>query len=315
MSEPEAADWLGQIADNLIPGVKLVHSAELGLGQPGDEGLHLLQIERPGVAALISLQGAQLLRCCLGSNADLFWLSPNARMQAGQAIRGGVPVCLPWFGVNRHAVNPQAEAMKHGFARLQEWAISDLHLDADRCAIEFTLAPPYEHSQLYPRELICKLRMEFSDACSMELKVTAICGQAPFSWALHSYFAVAALQQVQISGLSGRSYLDNTDQLLRRRQDGAVTFHGETDRVYLEVGERQTINDSNRSIVVAGTDAPTAVVWNPGPELAARMADVGAEHADDFVCLERGAAFDDELMLTPDQSVSARVWFRTEPLG
>ncbi|MEM6999172.1 MAG: D-hexose-6-phosphate mutarotase [Pseudomonadota bacterium] len=313
MIEPEHKGWLGRIAGDLAPGFKLVHSAELGLGQPGDEGLLLLQIERPGVAALISLQGAQLLRCCLGGNADLFWLSPNARMQAGQAIRGGVPVCLPWFGVNQHAADPQAAVVKHGFARLQEWAVSDLNLDNDRCAIEFTLAPPYVHSQLYPCELICTLRIEFSDACSMELKVTAIRGQAPFSWALHSYFAVAALQQVEISGLSGRSYLDNTDQLKRRRQEGTVTFRGETDRVYLDVGERQTITDSNRSVVVSGTDAPTAVVWNPGAKLAARMADVGAEHADNFVCLERGAAFDDELMLTPDESLSARVWFRGEP--
>lgn len=294
------------ISESNIEGVSLRHSQDLHLGQEGDSGLYLVEIDTPQLYALVSLQGAQIL--CFKNKTteqDLFWLSPQTRMQEGKAIRGGVPLCLPWFGVNRHEKIP----LNHGFARVSQWQLLSIaHEDNNELTLAFQLPSSEEHLSLFPVELDVKFYLRLGRDCRMQLRVENLGGAAvPFSWAMHSYHPVPDITQTHILGLSGIEYLDNTQSLKRSQQVGDIQFTGELDRVYLNVPEKQYIQAQEHIIQVSSQDAKSAIVWNPGEILATGMSDIGASHFSSFVCLERGAAFDNELTLQPGQAIDAEV--------
>jgi glucose-6-phosphate 1-epimerase len=253
----------------------------------------------------MALQGAQVLSFKPLQQGDLLWLSPTAVLQAGQAIRGGIPVCLPWFGVNqRHPQKP-----KHGFARLTHWTLEHARGD-DSGATGLRLG--LKHYRDVPHPLFehpfeATLHIRFGRQLSLHLEVrNCAATPMPLSWALHSYHCIDDLEQVSITGLDNTDYLDNTRQLQRYRQQGDPVFRGEFDRVYLNVGAEQTIVSHPR-IRVRAVNAPSAIVWNPGADLAAGMADLGPNLHRQFVCLERGAAFDDALVLPPRATLRASI--------
>ena len=255
---------------------------------------------------VVSEQGAQVLSFIPDNQSDLLWLSPLAQFTAGKAIRGGIPVCLPWFGVNRHAANTPS----HGFARNVNWQLATVsqaqHSQLGDCTqLVFTLAQFADQPHtLFPFSFSAQLSFSFNQSLAIDLQLTNTGGEAfPLSWALHSYHPVNDLSKVKVKGLDGVSYLDNIRSLERRVQQGDVGFAGEVDRVFIDVPGAQQIDD----IAIAATGSATAIVWNPGYDKACAMADLGGEHYRQFVCVERGNAFDNELRLLPGASTLASV--------
>ncbi len=270
----------------------------------------LLAISNHWCTAVLSLLGGQVLSFKPDDQAELLWLSPNAVLQKDSPIRGGIPVCLPWFGVNR--ADPGKP--RHGFARTSRWSLDHASTNAHGVTVvqlglrQFAERP---HA-LFAPAFAAWMDFSFGEALRIGLRVRNCSAIAmPLSWALHSYHTVQDLAGLRIIGLGHSNYLDNTRQLQRCRQTSeALHVQGELDRVYLGVGATQTILGSPE-IRVSGDNAPTAIVWNPGASIAASLPDLGEGTHLQFICLERGAAFDNSITLAPQATLEASVVIET----
>ena len=276
-----------------------------------DPQLPLHVIESSDATVVFSQQGAQLLSFIPKEQGDWFWLSPNSRFIAGQAIRGGVPICLPWFG--SHCSD--ASKPSHGFARNVDWQLlgieSITHERLGPCTrVAFALDQYVQQAHpLFPFVFSAQLICYFNHRLQLEINVTNTDTQPlPLSWALHSYHPVDNLHHAKVTGLEGCHYLDNTQQLLRQVQQGDVTFDDEVDRVFVNDPTEQrlvqrpaTSTSPEAGLKVSATGSATAIVWNPGIKKATAMNDLGAGYQADFVCLERGNAFDNAVELAPQQ--------------
>ncbi len=260
------------------------------------DALPLLIIDTPTCFAVISFQGAQLLEFQPKGDQPWLWLSPLANFRHGQAIRGGIPVCLPWFGVHQEDPNKP----KHGFVRDRIWQLS--HIDESPDKLDIVLDFSYDGSEpaLFATAFSCQLRFCLDDALSIELQLNNDSSEAQlFSWALHSYLAVNAIADTRISGLNKQHYLDNTQQLKTFMQAGHIVFSGEVDRVYQACESAQTL-ETHHHLTISGKHCPSCIVWNPGEDLALQMQDV-QQHFKDYVCVERGCSFEDSITLRPNQ--------------
>jgi len=250
----------------------------------GRGSLPLMLVHSDWGRAVIAIQGAQLLQYTRADGRDFLWLSDTATFEPGRAIRGGIPVCLPWFG-------PVDGKPQHGFARNQNWLPreGEAVFDFEGCSDDFDW--PFAAS----------LQMEFTDQLKLTLSVTNQ-GDTPMplSWALHSYHPVTDIRNTRVQGLDGSTYRDNTQNRQAFIQQGPVTFDGETDRAYLQVGNSQQIEGA---FTVSAKNASSAVIWNPGAELAAKMEDLSDYSG--FVCLERGDVLDDEIKLGAGETRTA----------
>ncbi|MGB0466225.1 MAG: D-hexose-6-phosphate mutarotase [Pontibacterium sp.] len=281
----------------------LTHSSKYY--QSTSPGLPLLRVSNAFCDAVISLQGAQLLEFKARRGPPLLWLSPQAVFEPEQAIRGGIPVCLPWFGVN----TSDKGKPKHGFVRNQTWELEHVEEpDDDSTQLTFVYRSSEQDQLLFPHAFSARLRMVLADTLHLQLSITNHSElAAPFSWALHSYHAINTLKDVRVTGLEGLTYLDNCQGLTPVLQQGPVSFGTEVDRVYESVPDIQTI-EGNPGIQIKGQDCDTAIVWNPGPALAASMSDVGPDNHQGFVCVERGAAFANSWTLAPDETRTGKLW-------
>ena len=275
------------------------------------QGLDALLVDTPLATAAVSLFGGQLLSFVPRGQQDVFWLSP-LRAPLPTPIRGGTPVCWPYFGRQGQGNDVPA----HGFVRSLPWQLVAGRREADGSVVLELEPPPLQ-------DLALRLRMQLriSDTLEQRLTTTNTGTQAVrFSEALHNYFRVADVEQVRIEGLAGRVFHDKNDGGNRHQQHGHWSLHdprdpGRSDRLFPGVGvatSTQADADTSarfllvdpgmgRRIGLEMRNGNTAVVWNPGAEAAARMADVDA-HWREFVCLEAANAGPDLVELAPGAS-------------
>lgn len=263
-----------------------------------DLGGPVVELQARGGRAVVALQGAQVLSYVPTGGRDVLWLSPVARLGTGKAVRGGIPVCWPWFGPH-----PSDRAMPaHGLVRAVPWRVidraaseTDVRVRLGWPTIEGSTGQSGSHLRLH-------LDVKLGDALTLEL-VTTNDGPAPvaITQALHTYVAVGDIGSTEIGDLDACDYIDQLDAGAMKRQCGPVRFDGEIDRIYLGSPPVITIRDgsSPRRIVVAATGSASTVVWNPWIEKAARLGDVGADGYRRFVCVETANAGTDVRTLAP----------------
>jgi len=242
------------------------------------------------------LQGAHVTSWHPVGQRPVLWLSGQSNYEAGKPIRGGVPICFPWFGPNSKDKTQPA----HGFARITEWQVAGARSNADG-AIELHLKTTIDPFLLnfhveFGRELKMTLRTQLSsDAAS----------SASFEDALHTYFVVSDVRSISISGLEGASYIDKVEQgMLKQASGEAITFAGETDRVYLETQTTCDLTDPalGRVIRVSKTGSASTVVWNPWIDKSKRMADFGDNEWPGMVCIETANVGTSPIELQPGGS-------------
>lgn len=253
------------------------------------EELPVLIIDTPLCRAAIALQGAQLLEFVRKSDQQkLIWCSPKAIFKKGKAVRGGIPVCFPWFGAHQ----TDSSKPNHGFVRDNDWTLLNASNNSGgELTLSFGFNSCSETLELFPHSFTAQLEFTLGNSVEIRFSVKNTSdSEMPCSWALHSYLPVTDLAATEVVGLDGCNYLNTVGSPSHEVQSGPVTFPSEVDRVYADVGHSQTIN-SGTSIIVSGENCPTAIVWNPGVELAGTMADLGSSASREFVCVERGAAF------------------------
>jgi glucose-6-phosphate 1-epimerase len=236
--------------------------------------------------AVVALQGAQVLSWVpAGGGRDVLWCSALARLGTGKAVRGGIPVCWPWFGPHPDAA---LGLPAHGFVRAAPWHVERVEAGGRETSITFGVELTADQQAILGSGISVALRVTLAADLNVEL-TTRNDGGATFelSEALHTYLAIGDIASVLIHGLDGRSYLDQVtgkDSV----QSGSIAFKQETDRIYWDVSEPLLIADTTygRSLDVASTGSASTVIWNPWQEKAERLGDVPPGGFRDFVCAE-----------------------------
>jgi D-hexose-6-phosphate mutarotase len=267
---------------------------------PGRGGLERVRVETPRVRGEIYLQGAHVTAWQPADQAPVLWVSRESRFTRGAPIRGGVPICFPWFAA--HATDASAPA--HGFARLRAWRLTDASLDGDRVELRFTWRDDEATRQSpWPHPFAAEYRVSFGEQLSMALDLLNT-GDAPISFeaALHTYFAVSDIRRVTVTGLSGTEYLDKVEGMTVKRQgDAPMAFAGETDRIFLDTEATCTIHDPGlgRRVRVAKRGSLSTIVWNPWIAKARAMPDFGDDEWPEMLCIETANVRERAVRLEP----------------
>jgi len=277
----------------------------------GQGGMPVAELNSALGQATISLQGAHLLAFQSHNQQPLLWLSTDATYAAGRAIRGGIPVCWPWFGA--HASDSGLPS--HGPARTNSWqpVASDTTSDG-RTQLTLELIRSDAVSRLSPHPLTLQLHMTVGEQLEMTLETTNN-GATPFvlGEALHTYFLVGDIRQTEVEGLDGCDYIDKLDEDKRKQQHGNIHIDAEVDRIYVGTSDRCcTIIDPvmQRKIIIQSQGSGSTVVWNPWIDKSAAMGDMGPDGYLNMLCVETSNAADDLISLPAGASHRLSVEYR-----
>lgn len=289
---------------------KLPEGARL---EPGRGGLERLVLATAQAELHVYRHGAHVTHFQPVGERPLLFLSRQSQFSAGKPIRGGVPICFPWFGPKAD----DAAAPLHGFARLAEWALVSVERGADGAlAATLELRSDESTQRLFPHAFTARLVVIAGRELRLALAVRNE-GEQPFRFteALHSYFAVGDARQLRITGFERARYVDKTDGgALKALGDGPLAIAGETDRVFGGHSRPVVIEDPawHRRIRVERTGSATAVVWNPWVAKAKTMPDFGDDEWTEMVCVESANALDDAVTLPPGVSHELATTIRLE---
>jgi D-hexose-6-phosphate mutarotase len=268
--------------------------------EPGPGGLERLRLEASDGEAHVFLHGGHVSHFQPKGERPVLWLSGSSRFDTSHAIRGGVPVCFPWFGPKAGA----PDAPMHGFARILPWTLVGVTRKASG-RLEATLELTAEAAARGGFKQDLGVTLTVSIGRSLGLTLTAHNGGAAparFEEALHSYFAVSDVTQVRVHGLEATAYLDKTEAMARKPgAAGPTSISAETDRVYLDTTATVTIEDPgwNRRVVVAKTGSASTVLWNPWIAKARAMPDFGDDEWPRMLCVETANVGDQALTIAP----------------
>ena len=257
--------------------------------EPGRGGLPCLSIVNPLANAEVYLHGAHVTAWRPEGHDPVLWMSQASSWDAAKPIRGGVPICFPWFGP--HATDKAAPS--HGYARLQDWALVEAR-DDQRGATElvFEMTPAAPPSAAWPHAVAARYHVTVGSSLALALEVHNPGPEAfAFEEALHTYFVVQDVRAIEISGLAGTDYVDKVGGTSNRTQGPEpIRFTAETDRVYVNTQAACTIHDpgARRRIVVRKSRSNATVVWNPWVDKAGAMPDFGDDEWPAMVCVETG---------------------------
>ncbi len=254
-------------------------------------GVILAQIGNEYATASVSLYAGQVLTFQPAGAAPVLWLSETAFYVPGKAIRGGIPVCWPWFGP--HAGDSSKPA--HGFVRTAQWnVVGSRQLEDGQTELTLQIVDNEATRALWPHAFELTLTVTVGEHLDVTL-TTRNTGKEAFeiSEALHTYFNVGDIRQIGVLGLEEAAFLDKVDGGKEKTQHGPVQFVGETDNVYLNTLGSNAITDPvlERSIILGKSGSHTTVVWNPWEGKCAKMADTPADGWEKMVCVEAANAF------------------------
>jgi glucose-6-phosphate 1-epimerase len=231
---------------------------------------------------------------------EVLFVSERTRWEAGRPIRGGVPVCFPWFG-NREG---DAEAPAHGFVRNHAWTVESIQRRGDAVTVSMATESTEEGKRWWPADFRLVHRVTFGSTLTMELIVSNTGTTAlRYEEALHSYHRIGDIEQVRVRGLDQQVYRDKTDANREKTQQGDIVILSETDRMYLNTRGTIEIEDAalRRRTRIAKEHSQTTVVWNPWIGRAAALPDLGDDEWPQFVCIEPSNVGPSAVELGPGQ--------------
>ena len=268
-----------------------------------------IRLSNPRWQAEVSLHGGQLLRArAADSPHPVIWLGSRAQSGPGQAIRGGSPVCWPWFGAS-----PVPGRPAQGFARLCQWEVERFEKDFVRMILtEKRISPELCD---FPFELRSEIRLGKMLELSLLMKNTGP-ESVDITLALHTYLAVGDIEAVRLHGLERVPFTvkGGPEQI---GEPGPLAIRGECCRLYAPFAGTVRIADPvlRRNLVVEKENSHSTLVWNPGEERAAQIADLAPAEYRQFVCVEANRADVDFVTLPPHEPVTVRQRIRLEKIG
>ena len=266
-------------------------------------GVDAVLVDTPAATGVLLLDGAQLTSWVPAGGQDLLWMSPSSEFGPGVAVRGGVPLVGPWFGPGRDLARP----VKHGWLRNVRWELTSARREGDD--VEIILSTP-EDAVALRGEAVFRLGAQLD----VDLTLTAGSRPVELEAALHTYLAVGDVREIELRGLEGADYLDNTRGLAPEvLPDAPLRLTAATDRVVDSAAEVTVADESlGRRIVSTPRGTAKTVVWNPWDTLVTGMADVPDTAWPEFVCIEPAIAKDGFVALAPWESHRIGVTYRIE---
>ncbi|KHT64655.1 aldose epimerase [Photobacterium gaetbulicola] len=259
------------------------------------QGIKIVRVNHAQAEAAISLHGGHLVWFKPKGEDDVIWLSEKAEFDTTKAIRGGIPVCWPWFG--------KAAAPSHGFARNSEWTLHEHRENDNGVIIALTLGDSDATRAVWPHKFSNMLTFEIGTELTVSLTSTNNDDDAwSYSGALHTYFNVESIRETTITRM-GSEYLDSTQSDQVCQGSDKLTFECEVDRVYTQPESTVLIDDgSRRQIAVTNSGHNAAVIWNPWQALSQSMADMADDSFETMVCVESTIHNSQNITLAPGES-------------
>ncbi len=269
-------------------------------------GFEYIEIQNKSATAKVALQGGHLFHYQQQDKSPLLWLSDKSFFETGKAIRGGIPLCWPWFG--KHSTNP--ELPQHGFARTSLFTLLESN-EPDENTTELTLL--FESSArtlaLWPYKFRILLNITIGPTLTIALTTTN-CDTETFtiSSALHSYFAVSDIGDVTVQGLDKTEYWDALTDATKIQQD-ILRINEEVDRVYQRPNNSLLLLDGDRTVQINSKGSASAVIWNPWINKSKGMADMQDDSYKTMLCIETANALKDARKLASGEEHTLQVTF------
>ena len=279
----------------------------------GNGGLPRVQIATPEVIGEIYLHGAHVTSWKPSGTEEVLFVSSQSRWDHGHAIRGGVPICFPWFGGKSD--DPAAPA--HGFVRTKEWRLESISQVGRAVTVSMFTESDESTKTWWPADFRLVYRATFGPELGLELQVTNT-GRTSlrFEEALHAYHRVGNIQEARLRGLDGVQYFDKTDSNRKKMQQGEIAITSETDRIYLDTTDAIELEDPviHRATRVVKENSRTTVVWNPWIEKARALSDLGDEEWTQMICIESSNVSDFAVDLAPGRQHAMKALVRVTNL-
>jgi glucose-6-phosphate 1-epimerase len=251
----------------------------------GEAGIPKVHVTAPQCNGEMQLHGAQVTSWKPAGAEEAIFLSRQARWEEGKAIRGGIPVCFPWF----RAKADDSRAPAHGVVRTKIWTLESVEQNADGITVSMSTQSDPDTRRWWPADFRVLHRVTFGSELRLELTVSNT-GANPFRFeeALHTYYRVGDVRKVRVRGLDRVTYLDNTDSNKKKKQNGDVVISSPTDNAYMNTQNPLQLIDPvlNRSIQVTKQHSDSTVIWNPWAEGARALSDLGDDEWQHMVCVE-----------------------------
>jgi glucose-6-phosphate 1-epimerase len=262
-----------------------------------------LAIETPLASGQLYLHGAHVTRFQPAGHAPVLFMSERSQWARHKPIRGGIPLCLPWFGM--HPTDPTAPM--HGIARLTEWTLESVTANAAgevtaSLSMDSAIGSPYA----CPHPFRATFTTVFGSSLTVSLMIKNTGTQPmPVSEALHTYLQVADVRQVAIHGLAGCAFSDRLDGGRTKVEgDAPITIVAETDRVYLDTACDVVVTDPGlgRKLTIRKCGSASTVVWNPWIAKSAAMPDFGDDEWPGMLCIETANTLANSYQLAPGET-------------
>lgn len=260
--------------------------------------LPVLRIHNAQANGTIALQGAQLIEYTPVNGENLLFISQAETFCQGEAIRGGVPICWPWFGPHRS----EPDAPAHGFVRTQEWSYEIVADKPDRTDIRLYLITDGNDTG-FPYQARVELLISIGASLVMSLKTDNL-DERPIliSQAMHTYFKCDDIADVRVHGLKGACYNDKVTG-----KNGYIpsefSIDRETDWIVQESGQPIGISESGKPRVkMTRIGSRSVVLWNPWTEKSRTLSHFQDDDYRRMICVETTNATEDSRLIKPRRS-------------
>lgn len=269
--------------------------------EEGNGGFPLLRLHADKGDCSVYPYGAHVASFKPVGHEELLWMSPYSSYEEGKPIRGGIPLCFPWFGIHRE----RSDLPRHGFVRTKAWDIESTSVLSDgRVSVTFYSSDDEASRLAWPFEFNLRLTVIVGEKLDVEL-ATANTGASAFQFeeAFHTYFGVGDPSACEVHGLEGIEYIDRARGDVRRIQVGAAKFAGETVNAYMGAPAMRELADYSvgRWIRVEQEGMDATVLWNPGAAEGGANPEI-REAWNRFVCVESANCLDYPITLLPGES-------------
>lgn len=281
--------------------------------------LDAIQIDHPLFHATLLLQGAQLIEFSPQKNDfnNLLWLSKSVEYKQGKPLRGGIPICWPWFGnLEKNPDNIQQQVKSehrsaHGIVRDIPWHIGSIKESCESVIVELEVQSNESTLNIWPFDFSLVARFTFSQTLTLEL-ITENTGKEcfAFSQALHTYLPTNDITQTYIHNADQAQYIDALDDWKEKVQQGRVVFNQETDRLYFLKNNSKSeqfelrVESPGQQLTLTTKSSRSAVIWNPWIEKSQRLSQFSAEDYKSMYCIESANVMSDHKTVAPEQKNS-----------
>ena len=272
-----------------------------------------LALDCPAAHGAIYHHGAHVVDWTPRGGAPVLWMSQYTHLDSESAIRGGIPICWPWFGAGLRGV----ESPLHGIARLEEWRLVRRETTGDTARATYLLIDARPDKCAFPYRLTYDVSVGREFSAMLTVRNTGS-RRFDFEEALHTYLAVADVRQIRIAGLDQAMYLDRAagHAVGPHRQEGDITITEETDRIYHSAGPIEIADPvGHRTITIERTGSADAVVWNPWIDKARAMPDFGDDEWMTMICVETANVGEHVVTLNPGKDHTMGFTLRLAELG